>query len=142
MQPDTFGAYVRAELEYWGRVFALHRDAEPLGFQSKNQLQVLIEHRGEMPAPNIGYKPLHIDSRAQLIEDLVADIARSDLTLAVVLRAYYCGSGRRKEERWEQANAMLQKKGEKSVSVRHYQTLVELGFQRVRGQLEGLSRAA
>ena len=142
MQLDSFGAYVRAELEHWGRVFAIHRDCEYLGHQSKNQLQVLIEHRGEMPSPTIGYKPLHIDPRAQLIEDLVADIARSDLTLAVVLRAYYCGSGRRKEERWEQANEMLQAKNQKKVSVRHYLSLAELGFQRVRGQLEGLSRAA
>lgn len=142
MQPDTFGAYVRAELEHWGRVFALHRDGEYLGHQSKNQLQVLIDHRGEMPPPNVGYKPLEIDPRAQRIEDIVADISRSDLSVAVVLRAYYCGSGRRKEERWEQAKALLALMGQKPVSVRHYLTLAELGFQRVRGQLEGLSRAA
>ena len=42
MQVDTFGAYVRAELEHWGREFALHRDVDYLGHHSKNVLQVLM----------------------------------------------------------------------------------------------------
>ncbi len=46
---DTFGVYVRAELEHWGEEFALHRDCAYLGHVSKNMLQVLIDHRGEMP---------------------------------------------------------------------------------------------
>jgi len=102
MQTDYFGAYVRGELEHWGREFALHRNCEYLGHQSKNLLAVLMEHH-EMPGRAQGYKPMETDSRAQLIEDIVADIARTDISLACVLRGYYCGSGRRKEEQWEQA---------------------------------------
>lgn len=139
---DLFGAYVRSELEHWGVEFALHRDCEYLGHVSRNMLQVLIDHRGEMPPPNTGFKPLETDARAQVIEDIVADIARTDVTLAAVLRAYYCGRGRRKVERWEQANLMLLELGQRPVSVRSYLSLTELGFQRVRGQLEGMARAA
>jgi hypothetical protein len=142
MQADLFGAYVRAELEHWGREFALHRDCEYLGHQSKNVLAVLMEHEGEMPERTQGFKPLETDPRAQVIEDIVADIARTDISLACVLRGYYCGSGRRKEERWEQANTLLVAFGKAAVSVRTYQAQCELGFQRVRGRLEGLARAA
>jgi len=49
MQLDTFGEYVRSRLEHWGGEYALHRDCEYLGFQSRNLLAVLIEHRGDMP---------------------------------------------------------------------------------------------
>ncbi len=142
MQTDVFGAYVRAELENWGRVFALHRDCEYLGHQSKNVLAVLMEHEGEMPQRAQGFKPMEIDPHAQVIEDIVADIARTDISLACVLRGYYCGSGRRKEERWEQARQLLEAFGQRPVSVRQYLVLAELGFQRVRGRLEGLSQAA
>ena len=139
MQPDTFGAYVRAELEHWGRVFALHRDGEYLGHQSKNQLQVLIDHRGEMPPANVGYKPLETDMRAQLIEDIVADIAREQVVIASVLRAYYCGSGRRKVERWETANLLIATAGHKAVSQRNYMSLHDLGVAQVRGVLRGIA---
>ncbi|MCF3478959.1 hypothetical protein GUV60_02650 [Stenotrophomonas maltophilia] len=141
MQTDYFGAYVRAELEHWGREFALHRDCEYLGHQSKNLLAVLMEHH-EMPGRVQGYKPMETDPRAQVIEDIVSDIARTDVSLACVLRGYYCGSGRRKEERWEQARQLLQLMGQRPVSVRQYLVMVELGFQRVRGRLEAGSRAA
>lgn len=142
MQADLFGAYVRAELEHWGREFALHRDCEYLGHQSKNVLAVLMEHEGEMPERTQGFKPLETDARAQVIEDIVADIARTDISLACVLRGYYCGSGRRKEERWEQAGQLLEAFGQRAVSVRHYLALAELGYQRVRGRLEGMAVAA
>jgi hypothetical protein len=142
MQPDTFGVYTRRELEHWGNEFALFRDVEYLGYASKNMLQVLVEHRGEMPPPNIGYKPFETDMRAQRIEDIVTDVARSNRPMACVLRAYYCGSGRRKVERWETANLLLANLGERPVSVRHYLSIHELGFQRVTGRLEGLSQAA
>ena len=141
-QIDTFGAYVRAELEHWGREFALHRDFDYLGHQSKNMLQVLIEHRGEMPPPNVGYKPLETDSRAQRIEDLVAEIARSNGAMACVLRAYFCGMGRRKVERYETARALLANAGVPLVSVRQYLVMVELGIQNVRALLEGEALAA
>ncbi|MCO7468856.1 hypothetical protein NJG16_02105 [Stenotrophomonas maltophilia] len=141
MQTDYFGAYVRGELEHWGREFALHRDCEYIGHQSKNLLAVLMEHH-EMPGRAQGYKPMETDPRAQAIEDIVTDIARTDVSLACVLRGYYCGSGRRKEERWEQARQLLQLMGQRPVSVRQYLSMVELGFQRVRGRLEGSAMVA
>lgn len=142
MQVDTFGAYVRAELEHWGREFALHRDCEYLGHVSRNMLQVLIDHKGEMPPPNVGYKPLETDMRAQRIEDIVADIAREQRAIACVLRAYYCGMGRRKVERLETANMLLANAGLKLVRERQYMTLHDLGAQTVRGALIGYARAA
>lgn len=140
-QVDTFGAYVRAELEHWGREFALHRDREYLGYQSKNMLQVLIEHRGEMPPPNIGYKPMETDSRAQKIEDLVTDIARSNIDMAIVMRAYFCGSGRRKVERWETANLLLSNAGRPIIRQRGYLDVVKRGEDRIYGMLFGIARA-
>ncbi|MRG98852.1 hypothetical protein GIY21_00935 [Xanthomonas sontii] len=142
MQVDTFGAYVRAELDSWGREFALHRDCDYLGYQTKNMLQVLIEHRGEMPGRAQGYAPLHCDARCQVIEDIVASIARDHVAMSCALRAYHCGIGRRKVERYETALLLLANCGQKPISTRQYLNLVELGFQRVRGRLEGLVQAA
>lgn len=142
MQVDTFGAYVRAELEHWGRAYALHRDCDYLGHQAKSLLAVLIEHRGDMPSRPQGYKPLESDSRAQMIEDIVASIARDNVPMACAMRAYHCGTGRRKVERFETANLLMANCGERPISSRHYLTLVELGFQRVPGRLEGIALAA
>ncbi|WP_182655575.1 hypothetical protein [Stenotrophomonas lacuserhaii] len=142
MQVDTFGAYVRAELEHWGREFALHRDMDYLGHHSKNVLQVLIEHKGDMPGRAQGYKPLESDIRAQMIEDIVACISRDNAAMACSLRAYYCGQGRKKVERFETAVMLMANFGHRAVSSRQYLNLVELGFQRVRGRLEGISLAA
>lgn len=141
-QIDSFGGYVRQRLEDWGQAFALHRDCEYLGHRSKDILQVLIEHRGEMPPRVVGFKPLETPPLAQQIEDIVADIARDDPVMAAVLRGYYCGVGRRKVERYEAACEQLERIGARRVSVRQYLTVHDLGFQRVRGRLEGLSRAA
>lgn len=141
-QIDTFGAYVRAELEHWGREFALHRDFDYLGHQSKNMLQVLIEHRGEMPPPNVGYKPLETDSRAQRIEDLVAAIGRDNITLSCVLRAYYCGRGRRNFERWETANLLIANCGEPPIRQKAYLACHLDGVSRVGYQLSEWRRAA
>lgn len=142
MQVDTFGAYVRAELDHWGREFALHRDCEHLGHQSKNLLAVLIEHKGDMPGRSQGYKPLELDRGAQMIEDIVCSISRDNATMACVLRGYHCGLGRRKVERFETALTLLASCGEQPVSNRQYLSLVELGFQRIRGRLEGFALAA
>lgn len=139
---DTFGEYVRQRLDEWGHEYALSRDFEYLGHQSKNMLQVLIEHKGEMPAKATGYKPLEVLRTAQEIEDIVADVARDQLTLACVLRAYYCGQGRRKMERWETANLLISNMGLKVVTQRHYMTLHEIGLATVRGALIGIARAA
>lgn len=142
MQVDTFGAYVRAELEHWGREFALHRDLDYLGHHSKNILQVLIEHKGDMPGRAQGYKPMESDSRAQMIEDIVACISRHNVAMACSLRAYYCGQGRKKVERFETAILLMANCGQRAVANRQYLSLVELGFQRVRGWLEGSALAA
>lgn len=138
MNIDTFGIYVRAELEHWGREFALHRDCEYLGHQSKNLLAVLIEHQGDMPGRAQGYKPMETDLRAQRIEDVVAYVWRSNRDMAIVLRAYYCGSGRRKNERWETANLLLSNAGSPVISKTGYMELVRRGEDRVRGFLEGM----
>lgn len=142
MQVDTFGAYVRAELEHWGREYALHRDCDYLGHQSKNVLQVLIEHKGDMPGRAQGYKPLESDCRAQMIEDIVASIGRDNVAMVCSLRAFYCGQGRKKVERFETAILLMANCSHRAVSNRQYLNLVELGFQRVRGRLEGCALAA
>lgn len=135
---STFNAYVRARLDAWGREFCLDRDCEYLGHKSKDMLQVLIEHKGEMPARPTGFKPLEIPPLEMQIEDIVADIAREQLDIAQVLRAYYCGSGRRGVERLAQARSLL----DRNLSRRQYFTLHDLGFQRVAGVLHGIARAA
>lgn len=139
---DTFGVYVRRRLEEWGHEFALCRDFDYLGHQSKNMLQVLIEHKGEMPPPNVGYKPLEVSLTAHQIELIVADIAREQVSLACVLRAYYCGSGRKVVERYETANLLIATAGGKVVNRTRYLALHEIGFAQVRGVLVGLAQAA
>lgn len=139
MRTDTFGAYVRAELDHWGYEFALHRDLNFLGHRSKNLLALLIESKGDFTSKPEGYRPAQSDERAQIIEDIVASIARDNAPMACSLRAYHCGAGRRKIERFETANMLISKCGERVVSLRHYLNLVELGFQRVRGRLEGMA---
>lgn len=139
-QTDVFGAYVRTRLEEWGREFALHRDCEYLGHMSKNLLQILIDHKGELPRGG-GYKPLEVSAKAMQIEDIVADLARSNLVQACVLRAYYCGTGRRKTERWFTANQLIAYTGGRPVSERHYSTLHGLAVAHVRGFLTGLAQA-
>lgn len=147
-QIDTFGEYVRQRLEEWGSEFALHRDCEYLGHQSKNMVQVLIEHKGEMPSKATGYKPLEVNMKAQQIEDIVADIARDQPRHACVLRAYFCGSGRRKVERYETALMLIANVECDLVprpslpNERKYLSLVEVAVATVRGALIGLARAA
>lgn len=109
MNVDTFGAYVRAELEHWGGVFALHRDCEYLGHRSKDMLALLMEFGGEMPPRVVGFKPLEIDLRAQVIEDAVADMARFNKERACIMRAYYCGRGRRAHERKDTAEQLVRR---------------------------------
>lgn len=142
MQADTMSEYVRRRLERWGDVFALAKDCEYLGHQSRNILQVLIEHRGEMPARAIGFKPLEVDAEAQQIEDIVFEIARHAPAIGWVLRAYYCGQGRRKVERWETANLLLASAGLPLVSQPSYVDMARRGTERVHGMLLGVARAA
>ncbi len=144
---DTFGLYVRRRLDHWGRVFALDRDCEYLGHQSKNMLQVLIEHKGEMPGRVQGFKPLDVDREALQVEFIISDIAREQRRLGCVLRAYFCGNGRRKVERYETAllliaNAEAGAKSPALPNVNRYLTMVEVGVAQVRGELVGMARAA
>lgn len=139
---DLFGAYVSARLNQWGDEFALHRDCEYLGHQSKNMVQVLMDHKGEMPPRAAGYKPLEIDREAMQIEDIVADMARADVTLATVMRAYYCGRGRRLSERLETCNEMLVAHGAMETHRRAYVIMQQRGFDWVRGVLIGIAQAA
>jgi hypothetical protein len=143
-QIDSFGEYVRQRLDEWGREFALHRDCDYLGHQSKNMLQVLIEHRGEMPGKAQGYRPLEVNLVALQVERIVADIARDQPRLACALRAFYCGSGRRKVERYETALLLVAnvEPGTKLPTLRQYLALVEDGRNIVRGALIGLAQAA
>lgn len=148
MQHDTFGEYVRRRLEEWGWEFSLAHDCDYLGHQSKNMLQVLIEHKGEMPGKTQGYKPMEVSATAHQIELLVTDIAREQPRLACVLRAYYCGNGRRKVERYETAVLLISsiEHGEASrdplPKVDRYLRMVEVGTAQIRGMLIGLAQAA
>ncbi len=145
---DTFGLYVRRRLDHWGRVFALDRDCEYLGHQSKNMLQVLIEHKGEMPGRVVGFKPLEVDQDALQIEMIVADIAREQKRLACVLRAYYAANGRRKVERYETALMLIANVERDEIrrqalpNVQRYLSMVDVGTAQVRGALVGLAMAA
>lgn len=144
-QIDTFGAYVRSRLDSWGREFALHRDCEYLGHRSKDMLQVLIEHKGEMPPRATGFKPLTIPAAEMEVEDIVADMARRDMVLASVMRGYYCGSGRRAMERRETAVELARSLlGDRSfrLSKTKYFSIHDIGFAEVRGRLIGMARAA
>lgn len=124
-QVDAFREALRARLMSWGRTFALHRDGELLGHQSVNMLQVLIDHKGEMPAKPTGYKPMEINLEDLSIEMIVTDIARVNVPLACCLRAYYCGSGRKNAERHEQACALMQKSGHPPVRQGAYIDMVK-----------------
>lgn len=142
MQPDTFGVYVGRRLDEWGTEFCLARDMDYLGHQSKNILQVLIEHKGEMPERQQGYKPLQVSLSALQIEQIITGLAREQVATACALRGYYCGSGRRKVERWETANLLATTAGARMMSQRHYLTLITIGEMYVRGVLQGIAQAA
>ncbi len=141
-QVDTFGAYVRTRLDEWGHEFALCRDCEYLGHASKNMLQVLIDHKGEMPGRVQGFKPLEVSLPALMVEQSITQLAKEQMATACALRGYYCGSGRRKVERWETANLLITTAGHRMVTQRHYLTLIQIGEAYMRGVLAGLAQAA
>lgn len=148
MQPDTFARYVEGRLDDWGRVFALDRDCEYLGHQSKNMLAVLIEHGGEMPPRPTGFKPLEIPLLAHQIELIVTDLAREQYRTACCLRAYWCGSGRKKVERFEAALLLIDAAEwrmaarERKPTVDQYLRMVDRATWHVRGALTGLGMVA
>jgi hypothetical protein len=126
--------YVRYRLLGWGREFRLGREIETLGIHRSNLLQVLIEHKGEMPSRVTGYKPLTIPSDAMEIEDVVHDIHAVDPELAIVLRVYYCGSGNHSTDRLLTAARLLRRR----ITRRRYYAAHDAGFHRVAGFLSGV----
>lgn len=144
MQSDLFGAYVETRLDSWGRCFALHRDCEYLGHQSQNMLQILIDHRGEMPPRPVGFRPLEISPSDLEIELIVCSIASYDVARASSLRAYFCGNGRRGVERLDIARELIKRAtgGPAKLSRRGYFALVDLGRAEVRGALSAAARQA
>lgn len=141
-QTNTHGDYVQRRLDDWGREFALHRDLTVLGHQSKNILQVLIEHRGEMPARAVGFKPMLIPLAALQIEELVQEIAKQYMERACVLRAMYCGAGRYGVERFDCAKALVARcTNLPTLGKRQYYTLAGLGEAQVAGMLLAANRA-
>ena len=148
MQLDHFAKYVERRLEDWGTVFALDRDCEYLGHQSKNMLAVLIEHGGEMPPRPTGFKPLEVPLLAHQIELIVTDLARQHFRAACCLRAYWCGRGRKKVERFEAALLLIdaaewrQQARTAKPSVRQYLHMVEVATWHVKGALSAMSVAA
>lgn len=150
MRPEiaSFGKYVERRLDDWGHVFALDRDCEYLGHQSKNILQVLLEHKGEMPARATGFKPLEIPANAHQVELIVTDLSRENYRSACCLRAYWCGSGRKKIERFETALLLIDAAEwqlpvrERKPSVDGYLRMVDRATWYVQGRLEALGAAA
>lgn len=55
-QTNLFGEYVKTRMVSLGHHFALHRDCEYLGHQSKNMLQVLIA-TSKMPTSSRCFQP-------------------------------------------------------------------------------------
>lgn len=133
----TFDKYVERRLQAWGEEFAFWREATAFGHASKNMLQLLIEHKGEMPPRATGWKPpTPIPPTVWQIEEIVADIHHDVREVAVVIRASYCGSGRVGVERFEQAKELGG-----PLSRRRFFVCKDLGFHRVAGALSSLARA-
>lgn len=132
-------AVVRARLDDWGRVFCYDRAGELLGHFSKNMIQILIDHRGEMPPRATGYKPQEVPLLALEIEQIVTVIAHDAVEIAWALRAYYCGSGRRGVERLALAKALMQRR---RLSRRAFYSLADAGMHRVAGMLAATKRKA
>jgi hypothetical protein len=141
-QIDVIDEYVRGRLDAWGHEFALHRDCEILGHRSKDMLQILIEHKGQMPPRATGFKPLTIPTFVMEIEDIVRHIGLRVMTRAIVLRAYYCGSGRRGIERVEIANELLRAAQLPRIHRRTYFHEHGIGFTEVREAMFPKRRAA
>lgn len=140
-QIEEFSAYTRRRLEHWGDEFALCRDVEYLGYTSKNILKILMEHKG-MPGRAQGYKPIETDALAHQVEDVIADLSRLNRPCANVMRAYYCGRGRRSAERYETALMLITSMGDPAISLRHYHTLRAVGDGFVADNLLKIARAA
>lgn len=103
-QTDIAREVVRERMEQWGLEFALDRDSVGIGFASTNILHKMMK-QGFVS----GGTGLEIAADAQVIELIVTTIARKDMRVACCLRGYFCGSMRRKVERYEQAISLAAK---------------------------------
>lgn len=135
---DLFRAYVRTRLERWGCEFAIHRDCEYLGHASKSTLYDVFRFQGRPPGKPTGYKPLELDKDAHEVELIVTELSRVHKDAACVMRAMYCGQGRRGVERLEQARLLAGRKLTRS----QYYHLHDDGFAFVRDKICELSVAA
>lgn len=149
IEVDTMRWYTLSRLNEWGRVFALHRDCDYLGHASKNWIQVWIEHKGEPPPPNVGFKPFEVSPTALQTEQLVYALALVDPWKAIALRAYYCGRGRKRVERMEIAQEQIDKLERERgnpmpVRLRHrsFAKLVEDAEDRIKFGFQTLANAA
>jgi hypothetical protein len=136
--PETklYDDVVRERLVEWGRVFNLADRYGWLG-HGKHMLQRLIEHRGEIPPPNIGFKPLAIPQNAMEVEDIVQALFREHPEAAIVLRAAYASWGGT-SERVRTAARMIGH----GITRRQYYALRDIAFHRVAGALMRVARAA
>lgn len=122
---EQFRNRVEALMRIWGDEFALHRDAEILGHKSKDMLQILVEHKGEMPSRPTGWRPEEVDLTALEVERAVCALVRAGgISEACCLRAYYCGRGRVRVERLATARMLLRR----TISRRAFYSMVDTGF--------------
>jgi hypothetical protein len=97
------GAYIRDMLEAWGREFQLFGESEP---NAETLLYKFMLYGGEIPRLEGGRPPEHVNEQAYAIEVIVAKMHQTRPIEASVMRAWYCGRGRQKFERREQAQAL------------------------------------
>lgn len=136
-ETKQFDEYVRGRLMHWGTVFPLWDRYEKLG-AGKHMLQRLIEHRGEIPPPNVGFKPLTIPLDAMQVEDIVQALHREHPEAATVLRVGYTAGYGGAVERIRIAAYLLGHK----ITRRQYYALKDIAFHRVAGALMKSARAA
>lgn len=135
---SQFDEYVHDRLDLWGRVFRLDQRYGPELGAGKHVLVRLIEHRGQIPPPNIGFKPLTIPPDEMEIEDIVRRIHAELPEVAQVLRAAYGGWGRVSVERVRLASWLVGH----AIKRRQFYALHDIGFHRVAGVLMATARRA
>lgn len=133
-----FDDYVRNRLNAWGRVFPMWDRYGPELGSGTHMLVRLIEHKGEIPPPNVGFKPLTVPPDEMEIEDIVREIHAELPDVAHVLRAVYGGWGRIGVERVRLAERLAGK----PIKRRQLYALHDVGFHRVAGALMMSARAA
>ena len=103
VQTSAIETYIEGRLSAWGREFALNREVEP---NEHTVLWLLIKYGGQIPRLEGGVAPESVNEQAYQIEMIIADMHKLYPVRASVMRAYYCGAGRHKFERREQASQL------------------------------------